>query len=446
MKRVATAAVLLALSTIFGAIAYQSAVRDRDYHELLTRGDAALQDDQTFDAIETYTTAIYLRPDSMLAYLRRGETYRRRGDLETAARDFQKAADLDPSATRPLEALGDVRYTQERFRRAAEIYAMRLRVDDRSPIVTQKLATALYRDGNIVGALAALEQAATLGNRPPEAFYLLGICLREQQRLPEAAGAFERAVALSPGLIPAREELADIYGALGRRADRLAQLEMLAVLDQEHVERHVAVGLAHAREGRIELALESLRTALDRAPDQSPIYGAIGRVWLDRSQPRDDRAPLHKALEALERVATSNGATSEVLTLYARALLLDNRADAAERVLLDATERFPVNPSAFLEYAAVAERHHHLEAARDALIRYGAIAADDRDAPQRAWRIGTLSLRMNEPAIAVMWLQRAVVAMPDDPRLLAALGDAESRSGGHPRDDGVSGPPTVRVR
>ena len=75
-----------------------------------TRGDAALRDDQTFAAIEAYSGAIALRPDSMLAYLRRGETYQRRGDrgdLERA-RDFRTAAALDPTATRPLEALGDV--------------------------------------------------------------------------------------------------------------------------------------------------------------------------------------------------------------------------------------------------------------------------------------------------------------------------------------------------
>ena len=53
----------------------------------------------------------------MLAYLRRGETYQRRGergDLDAAARDFRKAAALDPTATRPLEALGDVLYQLQR--------------------------------------------------------------------------------------------------------------------------------------------------------------------------------------------------------------------------------------------------------------------------------------------------------------------------------------------
>src|ERR1700756_1859111 len=88
--------------------AYQTAAHERHYRSLLARGDAALADDQTFAAIEAYSGAIALRPDSMLAHLRRGETYRRRGDrgdLDQAARDFRAAVALDRSATRPLEEL-----------------------------------------------------------------------------------------------------------------------------------------------------------------------------------------------------------------------------------------------------------------------------------------------------------------------------------------------------
>ena len=99
-----------------------------------------MRDDQTFAAIEAYSGAIARRPDSMLAHLRRGQTYQRRGELEAAARDFQRAAILDAMATRPLEELADVRYLQQRFHRAGEIYEQALRLDDRAARVSYKLA------------------------------------------------------------------------------------------------------------------------------------------------------------------------------------------------------------------------------------------------------------------------------------------------------------------
>ena len=63
--------------------------------------------------------AIALRPDSMLAHLRLAETYHRLGNLDEAARELRLATNLDQTATRPFEELGDVLYLQELFDRAA---------------------------------------------------------------------------------------------------------------------------------------------------------------------------------------------------------------------------------------------------------------------------------------------------------------------------------------
>lgn len=431
MKRVLGLMLVLALTAVGGAVAYQAAAREQQYRVLLSRGDLALGDGQTFGAIEAFSGAIALRPDSMLAHLRRGETYRQRGDLDAAARDFRKAAALDPSATRPLEALGDVLYQRQQFKAAAEAYRSRLSLDDRSEQVAYRLALARYRDGDIDAALAALAQATRLSDRLPDAYYLLGLCLRERKQLPDALKAFETAVALAPGMIPAREELADLYRSLGRRADELEQLQYIALLDRANAERQVAVGLAHARAGQGELAVLTLGNALERTPDQPPIYAALGKVWLDMAAVRSDA--LSKALEALERVASTAAATSEVMTVYGRALLKANQPEAAERALQQAMTRYPVDPEAFLVYAEVAERQNHLTAARTALMAHGNLAGDDEAFAARATEIAGLSLRLNEPAAAAAWFQRASDAAPGDIRLLAALADAHMKAGDRDR-------------
>src|SRR5881396_2974440 len=164
--------VVLAIAGVAGAVAYQAAARDRDYRALLARGDS----------------------------------YQRRGDLDAAARDFRMAAALDPTATRPLDELGDVMYQLQRFRRAGEIYESCLKLDDRSAVVSFKLALARYRYGDIDAALAALTQAIRLNDRAADTYYLLGLCLRGKRRYPDAEQALERAIALSPGLIAARDE------------------------------------------------------------------------------------------------------------------------------------------------------------------------------------------------------------------------------------------------
>jgi tetratricopeptide (TPR) repeat protein len=422
--------VLLAAAAVAGAVAYQAAARQRDYSVLLTRGDTALREDQTFAAIEAYSGAIALRPDSMLAYLRRGQTYQRRGDrgdLDAAARDFRRARDLDPTATRPLEALGDVNHQLQRYDRAADAYERYLRLDDRSARISYKLALAHYRHGDVDQALTSVNAAIRLDDRAADAQYLLGVCLRGKERLPDALHAIERAIAIAPGMIPAREELADLYGALGRKADQLEQLQVLAALDRDHVARQVAVGMAHARARHWDLAVLTLGSALERNPSEPEIYRAIGQVWLER--PRDDDAFLRKAREALERVVSSQAATSEAYTLYGRALLESGETEGAERAFLQATTQFPVDPSAFLLYASTAEKQNHLDDARSALIQYGGIIANDPDFAERATRVGTLSLRLNDPLTAVAWLTRATARRPNDVPLAASLADAQMRTG-----------------
>jgi tetratricopeptide (TPR) repeat protein len=441
VKRALVLIVVLALTSAAAALVYQVAARDRDYRILLERGDRALREDQTFAAIEAYSGAIAWRPDSMIAHLRRGETYHRRGDLNTAAHDFQTAAKLDATATRPLEELGDVRYIQQRYNTAIEIYEQYLRLDDRAARVTYKLALARFRYGDLKGALAALAAALRLNDRMADAYYLQGLCFREQDRTVEAEQALEKAIAVSPGFIAAREELADLYASLGRRADELAHLQVLAGLDPGRVERQVAVGVAHARwfadpqdsparrSDHADLAVLTLGGVLERIPDQTLAYNTLGRVWLDIARARNDGVALNKAVEALERIASTNSASSETLTLYGRALLQSGRMEMAERILQQATGRLPVDPAAFLQYATAAEQQNHPEAARRALIQYGSLVVNEEGFVPRAARIAALSLKLNDPPTAVDWLQRASAASANDVRLLGLLADAQIKAG-----------------
>jgi Flp pilus assembly protein TadD len=419
MKRMFAAAVLLVGAAVVGALAYQAAARDRAYRALLGQGASALADDQTFGAIEAYSGAIALRPDSMLAHLRRGEAYQRRNELEAATNDFRRAADLDPSATRPLEALGDVLFQRRRYLRSAETYERRLAVDSLSARVSLKLAVARYQAGQVDHALAAAREAVRLDESLADAHYLIGMCLRDKEQPVDAAAALEKAAAIAPALVPAREELADLYGALGRRADELEQLQLIAVLDRSRPERQVALGLAQARFGQEELAVLTLGHALDRSPGHPLIYGALGQVWLRQAIARGDSVALGKALEALERAAATDVATSAMLGAYGRALLMDNQIEAAERVLLQATRRFPVDPAALSSYAAVAERINRSAAARTALIEYSALVSDEADFGARAATIARLSLRLEDHAAAAAWIARGLEKDPENAALQA---------------------------
>jgi tetratricopeptide (TPR) repeat protein len=442
----AVLAVIVCAAAVYG---YTAARRERLFRILIERGDAALSKDDTFAAIESFSGAIALKDDSMVGYLKRGEAYWRRQQADpnardsravpkfdpaadAALRDLRRAAELDPLAPRPLELLGDVNYSLLRYDRAVDEYQRYIGLDDRSPRVLYKLALAQYSARRPRPAVAALQKAIAIDDRFAEAHYLLGLCFRDLQKRDEALRALEQSVKLAPAMVQAREELADLYGRMGRTEARLGQLEALLGLDPGP-SRQVALGLAYARAGQFERAVTTLGHAAERYPDHSYTYVALGRVWLEKGQMRPDRVDLGKALGALEE-AVGNDDSSEALTLFGRALLLSQNVESAETVLQQASEKLPVDPLAFYYLADAAERRGHYAVARRALLDYRALQGEERDARRRgamAVRIGDLAMKIGDAAAAAAWYQQAIEASGADTALLERAAEAEFGSGAY---------------
>lgn len=300
MTRVLAGIFLLAL-TAAAVYGYTASQRERSYRQRLADGDAALAQDNTSAAIEAFSGAITLKPESMIGYWKRGQTYRRRGEFQTAIRDLRRAAELDPSATRPLEDLGDAYLADvpHRYGAAADRYAAYVKLDNRAPRVLYKLAYAKYNDGHAAEAVDALHAAIAQDGHFAEAHYLLGLCERDAQHPDAARAAFHRSIELQPTLLHAREQLADLDAANGRTDERLQQLKVLTALDPS-ASREVALGLEYARTGQTELAILTLGHATEHYPEQPYVYVALGRVWLEIAQANNDRVALSKALGALQ--------------------------------------------------------------------------------------------------------------------------------------------------
>ena len=369
----AVGAMALAASLAF---VWFDARQQREYRRLLAAGDEAVTHGQTLEAIEAFSGALTLKPDSMIARLMRGETYRQRGEFASAVRDLTEAAALDPSAPRPLELLGDAHAAMGQPAAAVADYERSLRLDESAPRVVYKLGFAHYRNGDVPGAIEALRKAVSLDNRMPQAHYLLGLCLRDRPPRNQAEGAFLKAIELEPTFAAAREELVTLYTDSGRPRQAIEQLEALSALEPTRPERLVSVGLAYARLGRRDAAVLTLGRAVERHPDSTIVYTALGRVWLEAAERDDDRAALNKALEALAPVAEQPTATSDALTMYGRALFLSGSTTAAERVLRRATEQFPVEPIAFTYLASAARRLGHAAMAQEAEARHAALVAE----------------------------------------------------------------------
>jgi tetratricopeptide (TPR) repeat protein len=431
VKRAVVLAVLAGL-VIAAAYGYSATRRERMFREYVARGEAALSRSDPSAAVADFSVSIALKPETMLGYLKRGEAYRQHGDLDAALKDLSQAARLDPASPRALELLGDVHLAKGRFDRAVEHFQTSTTLDDRSPRVLYKLGLALQSASRADAAIAALKRALALQQQFPEAHYLLALCHRDLHQDQEARRALEAAIRMAPTLLAAREELAALHGRAGRVNSRIAQLEALVSIDPAP-RRHVVLALALAAAGRIDRAVITLRAAIDRFPDDGAAYVALGQIWLDGAEADETGTDLQKALEALERAAGLED-SSEALTLLGRALLLSADQKLAEQLLQRATEKLPVENTAFLYLAEAAERNGRIERARRALLDYNALEGggpgDPRDA-RVCERIGNLSLRLDDPVAAAAWYRRALALHGGDGPLSLAvrLAEAQWKSG-----------------
>lgn len=450
MRRTLAAVVLVAIVGVAGALAFAALANERQFDRRIAEGDQAVTSERPFEAIEAYSGAIALKPDSMLAHYKRGAVYQAQNELDAALRDFRSAAGLDPSALRVIEALGDVNLALARHERALDRYEAFIALDERNARVLYKLGLARYRTGRLKTALQPLQQAIAIDPSIGEAHYVLGLAQRDLDQLPAARRSFEEAARRSPaGQTSAREALADVYLLESDYGKAINQLEALAALEPAKPERVVAVGLAQARAGREDAAVITLGRAVDRFPDAAQVYAALGHVWLTEAQRRGDRVALNKAVEALAQATSRADATSETFAELGRAWLLAGDRLSAERALRQAVGKLPVAPDAYLQLADVTARDGRIQDARDALLKYATLVGDDKPLVNVAIQIGDYSVRLGEPALAVRWFDRAIDEAGPNAAVQLKLADAAWRAGDvarahHVLDEGLAAEPDNR--
>jgi len=442
--------VLVAVAGVAGAVAYSALANEREFERRIAEGDESVAADRPFRAIEAYSGAIALKPDSMLAHLKRGSVYQSQNELEAALRDLRSAADIDPSSLRAIELLGDVNVALGRGERAIESYESFVALDERNARVLYKLGLARYRNRRVQAAADALKQAisaeATLG----EAHYVLGLVQRDLNQLPAARKSLEEAARRSPASqTSAREALAEVYLLEGDHGKGINQLEALAALDPTRPDRVVAVGLAQARAGREDAAVITLGRGVERFPDAPQVYAALGHVWLTTAQRRGDRVALNKAVEALREAASRSDAASETFAELGRAWLLAGDPQEAERALRQAVDKLPVPPDAYLHLATVTARDGRIQDARDALLKYATLVGDEKPMATVATQIADYSVRLGEPALAVRWFERAMDEAGPSPSLQLRLAEAAWRAGDVAKahqvlDEGLASEPNNR--
>ncbi|MBW4645047.1 MAG: tetratricopeptide repeat protein [Goleter apudmare HA4340-LM2] len=305
-----------------------------DYLEALNNlGWVLMQQGELDEAMTLLRQALTLQPDDVntLNYL--GLALKAKGMLAEAAVCFQRAIHLAAEDAIAHNHLGTIYKEQKQTEEAIACYEKAIELDPNYVEAYRNLGLVLTRQNKLEAAIKYLEIALQLQPDFPEVLNNLGIISKRQVKLLEAIEYFQKAIELRPDYTLAHKNLADIFVLRGCIDEAITSYQAalnLGLTDQDasfslcyllvqksriqeaafwaeksleqypkFASLHHVQGLIYHYLNRVDQAVESLRLALELAPEKSENYYDLGGILINQGRLAEAREILQQGFSVL---------------------------------------------------------------------------------------------------------------------------------------------------
>jgi tetratricopeptide (TPR) repeat protein len=210
---------------------------------------------------------------------------------------------------------GDLADAENLLRRAAESRGA-------SALYLLTYAELFCKAADRKAAIDWARRATDLDASLPLAWGYLGHLLLESRQLEESRQCLQRAIELDPAFWQARTHLAILLGRTGDTAEANALFERLLGEQQDNAEIIGSFAAFLAEQGRYADALTQAELAIAKQPDKLDHHVRAGEIEILQGRPK-------QALARLTAVENTWPRETNLLTLKAHALRLDDRCDEA---------------------------------------------------------------------------------------------------------------------
>ena len=235
-------------------------------------GDQLMDEELPYQATRTYGSAIGLRPDKPLAYVKRAEALQKQGNLASALEDLSEASRRGADTLTMSLHQADIYYDRGNFDEAVAFYSEVLALDPNSPSVLYKLGLSHFRAGQEDAAIDVLTQAIETQGELAEAYYLRAAVFHALGHDGEAEADFLKTLTLRPEAGEARLALIELYMDTGKatRALRVAREEVDR--QPQAASSYLLLADVHRMRGRNDQAIEAVGLALEQDPNLPGAY------------------------------------------------------------------------------------------------------------------------------------------------------------------------------
>ena len=191
-------------------------------------------------------------------------------------------------------------------------------------------------------------------------------------------------------------------------------------------------GLAHLREGRLELALQELRAAVKADPKSPYFHKGLGVAWgqmADRCpDPRCRENALKESVAAARKALELNPYYVDARNDLGTALLRSGRREEGRKELVTAFGD-PTNPVPALTARNLGQSYLEEKNFAEAVNWYQTCVSRDKNYTDGWLGLADALLAQGRGDEAIRQLEAGMRTLPDDMSMLVALGEAYYRAG-----------------
>jgi tetratricopeptide (TPR) repeat protein len=195
------------------------------------------------------------------------------------------------------------------------------------------LAGLLIARDRIDEALGLVDKALALRPNYAEARNNLGLALARRGRVDDALAEYRKALELDPAYAEAHNNLGLLLAGRGQRADAIVHYRQALAIDPGLAGTHYNLAVALVAQRKVDESIAHLRTALTLRPEYAEAHNSLGIILAERGQVDEARAHLLRAvgLEPLYAEAHNNlgivlargGRLDEAIAHFRKALEAD---------------------------------------------------------------------------------------------------------------------------
>lgn len=369
-------------------------------------------ENERFEQAEQYfATAVSIDPNYAEAYYNLGITYLYSQNLDKAIEIFNTAVQLNPNDAAIYHNLGITYCEKGEYDYAIKnlITAIKINPDDAETY--QNLGVACYKKGNYEEAISNFQQSLDHNNKNAEVYHGIGMVYSDQGDFKLATEFLSKAMEINPDSTASHEIL-----HLVKKAKQILEKELTKPLasnidpqeekpfmDLQEARQLYHTGVAQAEQGDYQLAICSMKRALEINPDYAEVKETLDFVnRLVNEEEKRKQAEiegLSKKIEAeqfynLGLALAKNNHYDIAAEHFKRALSIYPSYKEAKEALLSITKTSVLQPQAAIEPPKKKCRIHLKEA-------------------EHFYNIATAQIRNSNYDLAIDNLKQALSIYPD---------------------------------